>query len=168
MFYTRVWSILRMFYTWDCMHKEIFVTSKMFYFMVAPIVPQPPSAALSWARLDVIEIWSLFWSNLPFGRTILNFPVISSASPVWRFWRIITWSAWCANILTKNSPNFHPLGLVRSIIQGSRVFKPKFGLDRNEPYIMNVRTITDGNFMINRPETYLDIIKRSNLKTKFR
>ena len=38
MFYTREWSILRMFYTSDFMHKEISVTSKMFYFMV----PLPP------------------------------------------------------------------------------------------------------------------------------
>ena len=37
MFYTREWSILRMFYTLDFMQKEISVTSKMFYFMVAPI-----------------------------------------------------------------------------------------------------------------------------------
>ena len=37
MFYTRKWSILRMFYTWDFMHKEISVTSKMFYFMVPPV-----------------------------------------------------------------------------------------------------------------------------------
>ena len=26
-----------MFYTWDFMHKEISVTSKMFYFMVPPV-----------------------------------------------------------------------------------------------------------------------------------
>ena len=55
----------------------------------------------------------LIWCNLPFGLTILNFPVISSASPVWRFWSIMTWSAWCANILTKNSPNFLPPGLIK-------------------------------------------------------
>ena len=34
MFYTREWSILRLFYTWDFMQKEISVTIKMFYFMV--------------------------------------------------------------------------------------------------------------------------------------
>ena len=27
-----------MFYTWDFMHKEISVTSKMFYFMVPPVI----------------------------------------------------------------------------------------------------------------------------------
>ena len=55
----------------------------------------------------------LIWSNFPFGLTILNFPVISSASPVWRFWSMITWSAWCAKILTRNSPNFLPPGLLK-------------------------------------------------------
>ena len=37
MFYTRVWSILRMFYKWDFTHKEISVTSKMLYFKVTPV-----------------------------------------------------------------------------------------------------------------------------------
>ena len=37
MFYTQEWSILRMFYTWNFMQKEISVTSKMFYFMVTPV-----------------------------------------------------------------------------------------------------------------------------------
>ena len=39
MFYTREWSILRMFYMWDFMHKEISVTSKMYYFIVPPYYP---------------------------------------------------------------------------------------------------------------------------------
>ena len=46
MFYTREWSILRMFYTWDFMQKEIYVTSKMFYFMVPPVHVDPKMAHL--------------------------------------------------------------------------------------------------------------------------
>ena len=30
-------SEMRMFYTWDFIDKEIFMTSKMFYFMVPPV-----------------------------------------------------------------------------------------------------------------------------------
>ena len=62
---------------------------------------------------------SLIWNNFPFGLTILNFPVISSASPVWRFWSMITWSAWCAKILTRNSPNFLPPGLLKFTKNGN-------------------------------------------------
>ena len=90
MFYTWVWNILRMFYTWDSMHKEISVTSKMFYFLVPPV-------NANFSRLRILwRYWKHYDSDYEphiiiyhsTGNSTLSSISVKKNFPPTRFWDI--------------------------------------------------------------------------------
>ena len=82
-----LWNILYpgMFYTWNFMHKEIHVTSKLFYFMVTPVW----LCTIADYIVLVKRPYTLSLRALKFSCTghIINFPIIA---PTWNITNAIT------------------------------------------------------------------------------
>ena len=59
MFYTRVWSILRMFYTWDLMHKKTLRQAKCSILWTPPYLSEPVKGTNLGVLLDSIVFWEI-------------------------------------------------------------------------------------------------------------